>query len=217
MRNFFISVILLLGLACDQQPAWIAELPDGIYAHIVTSNGDIVCRLSYDKAPMTVANFIGLAEGTIANTFRPKGEPFFDGLTIHRVDKGFVIQGGDPMGNGMGTPGYSFNNEIHPELKHNLAGTLAMANSGPNRNGCQFYITQRATPELDGNYNVFGYVTRGLENVYKIAIGDLLESITIIRKGTDAQAFDATSVFYEMSKVSPELAPATPAPAQEGN
>lgn len=177
------------------------SLPDGLYAKIVTNQGEILCRLEYQKAPMTVANFVGLAEGEIPNTHKGEGEPYFDGLTFHRVVPNFVIQGGDPLANGLGGPGYYFNNETHPELPHNVAGTLSMANAGPNTNGSQFFITHRATPELDNGYSVFGYVVDGMVTVFKIKQGDTIQSVKIIRKGSEAENFDAPSVFTEKSGV----------------
>ncbi|MCL4161609.1 UNVERIFIED_CONTAM: hypothetical protein GTU68_054531 [Idotea baltica] len=157
---------------------------------MTTNKGEIVLRLEYERVPMTVANFISLT-----------GEPFFDGLTFHRVIPNFMIQGGDPEASGMGGPGYSFKDEIHPELKHNVAGTFSMANAGPATNGSQFFITHNATPWLDGKHSVFGYVTEGLETVYKIANGDVIEHVEIVRKGSSAEAFDAPTVFKEMSGV----------------
>ncbi|MEL6592758.1 MAG: peptidylprolyl isomerase, partial [Bacteroidota bacterium] len=124
-------------------------------------------------------------------------EPFFDGLTFHRVEPGFVIQGGDPLANGMGGPGYKFRQEINPDLKHNVAGTLAMANAGPNTNGSQFYITLAPTPFLDGGYNVFGYVVDGLSVATSIGVGDTIRHIEIIRKGNEARSFKAPQVFKE--------------------
>lgn len=171
------------------------ELEDGLYAKIVTNKGDILLNLAYKRAPMTVANFVGLAEGTIKNDAKELGTPFYNGLTFHRVVKNFVIQGGDPEGNGSGGPGYQFPQEIHPELKHDKAGTLAMANSGPNTNGCQFYITHKATPHLDGGYNVFGYTQKGQDVVDKIVQGDNIVSVKILRIGKEAKAFDAPTVF----------------------
>jgi peptidyl-prolyl cis-trans isomerase A (cyclophilin A) len=167
----------------------------GLYAIISTPTGQIVCELEYKKAPVTVASFVGLAQGTIQNTFKKSGEPYFDGLTFHRVEPGFVIQGGDPAGNGSGGPGYQFANEIAPGLKHDKAGTLAMANAGPNTNGSQFYITLAPTPSLDGSYNVFGYVVSGMDVVQGITKGEKIESVKILRVGDDANAFDAPKTF----------------------
>ena len=132
--------------ASNENPNWAKT--DGMYAVFTTAKGKFVCELEYKKAPLTVGNFVALAEGNHPKVDTRKGKPFFDGLTFHRVEPGFVIQGGDPLGSGMGGPGYKFNNEIEPTLKHNRAGTLAMANAGPNTNGCQFYIT--LTPQEAG-------------------------------------------------------------------
>ncbi|MGC4041600.1 MAG: peptidylprolyl isomerase [Flavobacterium sp.] len=176
------------------------NLKDGLYAEIETPKGNILLQLEYTKAPITVANFVSLAEGT--NPFVAadlKGKPFYDGTVFHRVEKDFVIQGGDPYGNGSGDPGYMFKDEI-TELKHNKAGTVAMANSGPNTNGCQFYITTIPTPNLDGGYNVFGYVVEGMDVVKKIDINDEMKQVTIIRKGEDAKKFDAVKVFSDYYK-----------------
>lgn len=173
---------------------WSKE--DGIYAVFSTAKGQIVCKLEYTKTPMTVGNFVALAEGKHPlDTFK-KGKPFFDGLNFHRVEAGFVVQGGDPNGNGSGGPGYVFPNEIDPTLKHSQAGTLAMANAGPNTNGSQFYITLAPTPMLDGgNYTVFGYVVSGQSVVNAITKGDKMDSVRIVRNGKDAQAFNAPQAF----------------------
>jgi len=149
-------------------------------------------------APITTANYIGLAEGTLENNARKLGEPFYDGLTFHRVVPNFVIQGGDPLGSGMGGPGYRFKTEVHAELKHDRAGTVAMANSGPNTNGSQFYITHTPTPHLDGGYNVFGYVIEGMDVVNAIRQGDTIEKVNIIRVGGDAKKFDAVENFEKL-------------------
>lgn len=200
VRNLLFIFLLLSVFACQttdsNESAITKGLNDGLYATIETDKGEILLFLDHKNAPLTVANFVGLAEGDIENTFKGKGEPYFDGLNFHRVAPNFVIQGGDPQGNGMGGPGYAFRNEISPELTHSRIGTLAMANSGPNTNGSQFYITHRPTPELNGNYNVFGYVLKGgMEVVNAIAIGDKMNKINIIRKGSEAKQFDAPAVF----------------------
>jgi cyclophilin family peptidyl-prolyl cis-trans isomerase len=171
---------------------------EGIFATIATTKGNITLQLEYKKAPVTVANFIALAEGK--NTFvtdeKLKGKPFFDGLKFHRVIKDFMIQGGDPSGNGSGGPGYAFKDEF-TDLKHNKAGTLSMANSGPATNGSQFFITHKETSWLDGKHTVFGYVTQGMNVVNSIVQDDVINKITIIRKGALAKKFDAQKVFSD--------------------
>lgn len=195
-QSFWILLIflpILLLFTCSKQP----DLPPGLYAQLITDKGDIVIRLEYQKAPMTVMNFVGLAEGKIKNTFRKEGEPYFDGLTFHRVEPGFVIQGGDPIGNGSGGPGYRFPNEIHPDLKHDGPGVVAMANAGPHTNGSQFYITLTATPHLDGNYSVFGKVVQGMEVVNKITRGDVIRNVKILRIGDEAKKFEVSQAAFD--------------------
>jgi cyclophilin family peptidyl-prolyl cis-trans isomerase len=171
---------------------------EGIFATIATNKGDIVVELAYEKTPVTVANFIALAEGT--NTFvtddKLKGKPFFDGLKFHRVIQDFMIQTGDPSGNGSGGPGYGFKDEF-TDLKHSKPGILSMANSGPVTNGSQFFITHKATPWLDGKHSVFGHVTQGMAIVNAIAQNDVITKITIMRKGAAAKKFDAPKVFAD--------------------
>ena len=169
---------------------------EGIFANITTNKGTIVVQLEYKKTPVTVANFIALAEGK--NTFvtdeKLKGKPYYDGLKFHRVIADFMIQGGDPSGTGSGGPGYSFKDEI-TDLKHDKGGILSMANSGPATNGSQFFITHKETPWLDGKHTVFGHVTQGMDVVNKIAQDDVILKMTIVRKGTVAKTFDASKVF----------------------
>lgn len=171
---------------------------EGIFATITTNKGEITVQLEYQKAPITVANFISLAEGT--NTFvtdeKLKGKPFFDGLKFHRVIKDFMIQTGDPSGTGSSGPGYAFKDEF-TDLKHNKPGTLSMANSGPATNGSQFFITHKETPWLDGKHTVFGHTIQGMKVVNEIAQNDVITKITIVRKGTLAKKFDAPKVFSD--------------------
>ncbi len=170
---------------------------DGLFAKITTNKGVITIELEYEKAPMTVANFVGLAEGVVKNTSKPEGTPYYDGITFHRVIADFMIQGGDPTGSGMGGPGYAFADEIHPELKHDRPGTLSMANSGPATNGSQFFITHKETGWLDGRHAVFGYVTEGQDVVNAIQQGDKMLTVRIERVGKPAQAWDAGKVLAE--------------------
>ena len=172
-------------------------MQDGLYAKFITSKGEILLSLSYEKTPGTVANFVGLAEGTKENKEKEKGAPYYDGLNFHRVIPDFMIQGGCPQGSGMGGPGYQFDDEFHPELKHNKPGILSMANAGPGTNGSQFFITHVATPWLDNKHTVFGEVVEGQGVVDAIAQGDAIEALEIIRQGDAAKAFDATAVFTE--------------------
>ena len=174
---------------------------DGIYALIKTTKGDIMLQLEYKKAPLTVANFIGLAEGKIENTAKPLGTPYYDGLKFHRVIKDFMIQGGDPLGNGTGGPGYSFRDEFVAELKHDKAGILSMANAGPATNGSQFFITHKETPWLDGRHSVFGHVVSGQEVVDAIAQNDIINEIVIIYQGKEAKQFDAAKTFKQLNKL----------------
>ena len=172
-----------------------AQLGDGLFARLSTSRGDIVVRLEFQKTPLTVCNFVALAEGKMNAA---KGKPFYDGLVFHRVIADFMIQGGDPEGSGRGGPGYRFRDEILPSLKHDGPGVLSMANAGPGTNGSQFFITHKATPWLDGKHTVFGRVVDGQKVVDAIKQGDKINKITIVRNGqaandfkTDQAAFDA--------------------------
>lgn len=166
---------------------------DGLYAIMNTTKGAIVIELYYQKTPMTVCNFVGLAEGTLDAA---KGKKFYDGLTFHRVIKDFMIQGGDPLGTGTGGPGYKFPDEFDPSLKHETPGVLSMANSGANTNGSQFFITHVETPWLDGKHTVFGHVVQGQDIVNAIAQGDKIVSLKIERKGDAAKKFTATQADF---------------------
>jgi peptidyl-prolyl cis-trans isomerase A (cyclophilin A) len=171
----------------------------GMFAEFDTSKGKIVVQLEYTKTPLTVANFVSLVEGTntaVADKF--KGKPYYNGLKFHRVIKDFMIQGGDPDGNGSGGPGYKFKDEI-TDLKHSRAGTLSMANSGAgtNTNGSQFFITHKDTPWLDTKHTVFGYVTSGQDVVNKIEQNDVINKVTITKNSADAKAFNASKIFAD--------------------
>ncbi|MDR1374114.1 MAG: peptidylprolyl isomerase [Treponema sp.] len=161
-------------------------LGDGLFARLTTNRGDIILRLEYQKAPMTTANFVALAEGKLPG---PGGRPFYDGLIFHRVIADFMIQGGDPQGTGNGGPGYSFPDEFDPALKHDGPGVLSMANAGPHTNGSQFFITHKEAPWLDGRHTVFGRVVEGQDVVNAVRQGDRIEKVTIIRNGPEAAAF----------------------------
>ena len=194
----YIVVLLLLifpvgaSISAENPP-----LADGLYAKIMTSKGDILIKLEFEKTPLTVTNFVGLAEGT-KNSNRGKGVRFYDGLTFHRVIPDFMVQGGDPDGKGMGGPGYTFPDEIYSTLRHDAPGTLSMANSGPDTNGSQFFITHIRTPWLDGKHTVFGRVIEGQDVVNAIRQGDTIKTINIIRIGQKAAAFKTDQVSFEM-------------------
>ena len=170
-------------------------MENGIYAKFNTSKGSVLVKLTHDLTPGTVGNFVALAEGNLENKVKPQGTKYYDGLTFHRVIPDFMIQGGCPLGSGTGDPGYKFDDEFHPSLKHDKPGILSMANAGPATNGSQFFITHVATPHLDGMHSVFGHVIEGQEVVNTIAQGDKIESVKIIRSGDKAKAFDAPKVF----------------------
>jgi len=164
-------------------------LSDGLYAEIKTNKGTIICALEFKKTPVTVANFVGLAEGTIPNIVKKEGEPYYDGIQFHRVVPNFIIQGGDPTATGRGGPGYMIPDEFDYGLQHDGPGILSMANAGPNTNGSQFFITHQATPHLDGKHTVFGHVVEGMDVVLAIQQGDSIEKMSILRAGEEAELF----------------------------
>ena len=168
---------------------------EGIFARIETTKGEILIELTYKLTPGTVANFINLSEGLKENDYKELGEPFYNGLKFHRVIDDFMIQGGCPQGNGVGGPGYNFDDEFLPELKHDRPGTLSMANAGPGTNGSQFFITHIETPWLDGKHTVFGYVVEGQEVINDIVQNDIIEKIIIERIGHEAEQWDAVAQF----------------------
>jgi len=187
-------VVLIMGTGCKTNTQNL-DLGDGLFARIQTNRGEIIIRLEYERAPLTVCNFVALAEGKMDNH---RSRYFYDGLTFHRVisrsngdDSDFMIQGGCPQGSGMGGPGYRFPDEIDPALKHDKPGALSMANAGPGTNGSQFFITIVPTPHLDGRHTVFGYVVKGQDIVNTTKQGDQIQKITIIRNGQNATAFVA--------------------------
>jgi peptidylprolyl isomerase len=198
MRRYFaIAVTVFAGVAllagCAEE---YPDLEDGLYAELETTRGTIMIELAFEKAPLTVTNFVGLAEGTIDSS-APDGEPFYDGLSFHRVVEDFVVQTGDPSGDGSGGPGYRFPNEIDESLTHGSAGVVSMANSGPDTNGSQFFITKNAAPWLDGQYSVFGEVVEGQDVVDSIEEGDTLETVKIIRKGEAATDFETDQAAFD--------------------
>jgi len=204
MKNIKLSNYIIIGAlfilfaVCN---VGAQNLGDGLFARITTNRGDIIVRLEYQKAPLTVCNFVALAEG---NMNAARGRRYYDGLTFHRVisrangnDEDFMIQGGCPLGNGTGGPGYRFPDEIDPSLKHDRPGVLSMANAGPGTNGSQFFITIVPTPHLDGRHTVFGYVVQGQNVVNSIRQGDRIERVVIIRNGQAANAFRANQETFD--------------------
>jgi peptidyl-prolyl cis-trans isomerase A (cyclophilin A) len=183
-------------------------MENGIYAKFNTPKGSILVKLTHDKTPGTVGNFVALAEGNLENKAKPQGEPFFNGLKFHRVIPDFMIQGGDPQGTGTGGPGYKFEDEFHQDLRHDTPGVLSMANSGPGSNGSQFFITHIATPWLDNKHTVFGNVVEGQDVVDAIAQGDTMDSVEIIREGDEAKKWNAVEAFrtFEGSRAKREAA-----------
>jgi len=226
--SLFFAVVLGLGVGLTSQVGRAgSDLPpeiekataeDGLYAVFHTSMGLIACRLYYDQVPVTVGNFVGLAEGTKEWKDPKTGEmvkrPLYDNVIFHRVIKDFMVQCGDPLGNGTGGPGYQFMDEIDPDLHHDGPGVLSMANAGPGTNGSQFFITEKATPWLDGKHTIFGRVVYGQDVVDKMTdvpmtgpqrskpVTDIvLEHVTILRRGAQAKAFDAAAAFAKAEEI----------------
>ena len=170
-------------------------MTDGLYAKFNTSKGDILVNLEFEKTPGTVGNFVALAQGNLENSVKNQGDPYYNGLKFHRVIPDFMIQGGCPQGTGTGNPGYKFEDEFHPDLKHDKPGILSMANAGPGTNGSQFFITHIPTDWLDGKHTVFGNVIEGQKIVDTIAQGDVLDTLEIIAVGANAEAFQAVEAF----------------------
>ena len=182
-------------------------LQDGVYAKMETSKGELIIQFFDQDAPVTVANFVGLAQGTIENKAKAKGVPYYDGIVFHRVIKNFMIQGGDPQGTGMGDPGYKFDDEKN-DLQHEGKGYLSMANSGPNTNGSQFFITEVPTPWLDGRHTIFGKVIKGEDVIDAIANSETVAQdrpkeeikivkVTVFTKGDAYEKYDAAKIFNE--------------------
>jgi peptidyl-prolyl cis-trans isomerase A (cyclophilin A) len=208
MRNSFFLLIVVAGLALSCKSNY-KDLGDGLYAEMQTNKGDMIIRLEQDKTPVTVANFVSLAEGN--NPFvsdEYKGKPYYDGLTFHRVMQDFMIQGGDPTATGSGNPGYRFKDEFDPSLTHSKKGIVSMANGGPKTNGSQFFITQKETPWLNNLHSVFGEVIIGLDVVDSIAAvptdprdkpldSVVMERVQIVRKGKAAKDFDAVQILTD--------------------
>ncbi|WP_196894194.1 peptidylprolyl isomerase [Aureivirga marina] len=206
MRLLNLVYIFFAALFISCAPAKkYKDLEDGIYADIQTNKGDILVKLEYKKVPVTVANFITLAEGINSHITREelKGKPYYDGLKFHRVIADFMIQGGDPDGTGAGGPGYKFIDEFPTDangellLRHDGPGVLSMANAGPGTNGSQFFITHKETPWLDGKHTVFGKVIKGQDIVNSIAKDDIINKVTIIREGKEAKKWDAVKAYDE--------------------
>tara|TARA_X000000368_G_scaffold84091_1_gene63646 strand:+ start:1082 stop:2035 length:954 start_codon:yes stop_codon:yes gene_type:complete len=175
-----------------------SDLSDGLYADIETSKGNIVMQLYFEQVPTTVSNFVALAEGNHPVVDEKlSGKPYYDGLKFHRVIENFMIQGGDPTGTGSGGPGYQFDDEFSPDLKHDGPGVLSMANAGPGTNGSQFFITHVETPWLDGKHSIFGKVTSGQDIVDEIEQEDIIKNVKIIRVGKSAKNFDAPNIFED--------------------
>ncbi len=203
-KLIFIGISLVI-LSC--KPAKYADLPDGLYANMETTKGEILLNLEFEKTPVTVANFVSLANGTNEQVVDSlKGKHYYDGIIFHRVINDFMIQGGDPTGTGEGNPGYKFKDEFPKGedgqllLRHNKAGILSMANSGPTTNGSQFFITHKETSWLDGKHTIFGNVVKGQDIVDSIVQNDLINKVEIIKIGKAARKFNAKKEFSNFFK-----------------
>jgi len=206
-KIYVVAVVALVLASCktSQNP----DLGDGLFADIKTSEGDIVVRLEHEKTPITVANFVSLAEGNspfVSTDYKDK--KYYDGIIFHRIIKDFMIQGGDPTGTGTGSPGYRFMDEFNDSLVHDKKGILSSANSGPATNGSQFFITHKPTPWLDGKHTVFGEVVEGMavvDSIANVPVGEgnkpidsvSMNSVEIIRNGKEAKKFDAVQIMTD--------------------
>ncbi len=219
MKNLLVLFLLVSSVAMTSCKSKYPNLDNGLYAEFITNKGTFVAKFYHEETPLTVANFVELADGThemVDSTY--KGKPFYNGLTFHRVIKDFMIQGGDPLGNGSGNPGYRFPDEFVDSLKHTKKGLLSMANSGPATNGSQFFVTLKETPWLDGKHTVFGEVVLGMEVVDSIGIvetskpGDkpvdpvVIQEVNIISKGVDAPSFSKQMEAIEQEKAEKQAA-----------
>jgi len=209
MKKTYLLILTFALILSSCKSSQRADLGDGLFADIKTSKGDIVVKLEHEKTPVTVANFVSLAEGKspfVSDEYKDK--PYYEGIIFHRVMKDFMIQGGDPLGKGSGGPGYKFFDEFNDSLIHDKKGILSMANPGPNANGSQFFITHAPTPWLDNKHSIFGEVVEGMAVVDSIAnvpvaagnkpLSDVvMNKVEIIRNGKDAKKFDAIAVMTE--------------------
>lgn len=209
MKKAYLLLLIISIAITSCKSSKYPDLGDGVFADIQTSQGEIVVKLEHEKTPITVANFVSLAEGKSPFVDEKyKDKPYYDGLTFHRVIKDFMLQGGDPDGTGSGNPGYKFMDETHDSLVHDKKGILSMANAGPGTNGSQFFITHKETPFLNGKHTVFGEVVVGLDIVDSIAnvqVGEkdkpvvevVMNKVEIIRNGKEAKKFDAVAIMTE--------------------
>ncbi len=188
------GLVVALSMGCAGGEAVPPGLDEGVYAALETEKGTILLELAYDEAPMTVMNFVGLAEGFLDAA---ADKPFYDGLTFHRVEEELVIQGGDPTGSGTGGPGYIIPDEFSQNLSHGVAGVVSMANVGPDTNGSQFFLTMAPMPFLDGKHSVFGRIVEGMDVVRSIKPGDTIEEVGIYRVGAQAKAFEASQEAFD--------------------